>query len=74
VEIGGKKVTVVKADGTYLDGPPMAAKTPRANYTLLGAIVPAAEANVFIKLAGPKDAVAKVAADFRALATSPFPK
>ncbi len=72
---GGKKITIVKATGTYLDGPPFGGtKTPRANYTLLGAIVPSAEANVFIKLTGPKDAVAKLAEDFKKLVSSPFAK
>lgn len=74
VAAGDKKITIVKANGTYLDGPPFGAKTPKAGYTLLGAIVPAAEANIFIKLTGPKDAVAKVAEDFKKLAASPFAK
>lgn len=75
VEAGGKKVTIVKANGTYLDGPPFGGtKTPRPGYTLLGAIVPAGDANVFIKLFGPKDAVAKIADDFKKLASSPFAK
>ncbi len=75
IDAGGKKVTLVTAKGTYLDGPPMAQqKTPRPGYTLLGAIVPAADANVFIKLTGPADAVAKATPGFRALAVSPFAK
>lgn len=72
IDAGGKKVTLVTATGTYMDGPMMAAKTPKADYTLLGAIVPGPDANVFIKLTGPKDAVAKVADDFKKLITSPF--
>ncbi len=68
-----KKVALVIAHGTYLDGPPFGGtKTPRPDYTLLGAIVPAADANVFIKLTGPKAAVAKALDAFKALATSPF--
>ena len=39
---------------------------------LLGAIVPAGDANVFIKLTGPKADVAKAMDAFKALATSPF--
>ena len=74
VTAGDKKVTIVKADGTYLDGPPFGAKTPKAGYTLLGAIVPAAEANVFIKLTGPKDAIAKLAESFKKIVASPFAK
>lgn len=70
---GGKKVTLVIAHGTYLDGPPFGGtKTPRPDYTLLGAIVPAGDANVFIKLTGPKAAAAQVLNAFKALATSPF--
>jgi hypothetical protein len=70
---GDKKVALVIADGTYLDGPPFGGtKTPRPDYTLLGAIVPAGDANVFIKLTGPKADVAKAMDAFKALATSPF--
>lgn len=74
VAAGDKKVTIVKANGTYLDGPPFGPKTPKAGYSLLGAIVPAAEANVFIKLTGPKDAIAKLAESFKKIAASPFAK
>ena len=74
LEAGGKKVTLVTATGTYMDGAMFGPKTPKADYTLLGAIVPGPEANVFIKLTGPKDAVAKIANDFKKLSTSPFAK
>jgi hypothetical protein len=72
LEVGGKKVTLVTATGTYMDGPMMGAKTPKADYTLLGAIVPGPDANIFVKLTGPKDAIAKVSADFKKMITSPF--
>lgn len=63
------------ATGTFNDGPPMGAKTPKENYTLLGAIVPTADGNnVFIKLTGPKDAIGKLTESFRAMITSPFAK
>jgi hypothetical protein len=74
LKAGDKTVTIVKAYGTYLDGPPFGAKTPKAGYALLGAIVPAAEANVFIKLTGPKDAVTKLLENFKKLSSSPFSK
>ena len=74
ITAGDKKITLVKATGTYLDGPPMAAKTPKAGYALLGAIVPAGDANVFIKLTGPKEATMKLLEDFKKLAASPFIK
>ena len=74
VAAGDKKVTIVKANGTYMDGPMFGQKTPKDGYTLLGAIVPAADANIFIKLTGPKDQIAKVAESFTKLVTSPFAK
>ncbi len=74
VDAGGKKVTFVNASGTYNDGPPMGAKTPKENYTLLGAIVPTEDSNVFIKLTGPKEAVAKLAEGFKKIAVSALKK
>ncbi len=74
LDAGGKKITLVTATGTYNDGPPMGAKTPRENYTLIAAIVPAGESNIFVKLTGPKDAIAKLAEDFKKIVLSPFAK
>ena len=74
IDAGGKKITLVTATGTYNDGPPMGAKTPRENYTLLAAIVPTEDSNIFIKLAGPKDAITKLAEGFKKMAGSPFVK
>ena len=74
VKAADKTITIVKATGTYLDGPAFGQKTPKADYALLGAIVPAAEANVFIKLTGPKAAVMNVLEDFKKMAASPFAK
>jgi len=74
IDAGGKKITLVTASGTYNDGPPMGAKTPREGYTLLGAIVPTEDSNVFIKLTGPKDSISKLSDSFRAMITSPFAK
>jgi hypothetical protein len=51
----------------------MGPKTPKDNYTLLGAIVPGNDAPVFIKLTGPKDALAKISEEFKSLIKSPFP-
>ncbi|WP_395737884.1 hypothetical protein [Prosthecobacter sp.] len=74
LDAGGTKITLVTATGTYNDGPPMGAKTPRENYTLMAAIVPAGESNIFVKLTGPKEAVAKLDADFRKIVLSAFAK
>ncbi len=74
LDAGGTKITLVTATGTYNDGPPMGAKTPRENYTLIAAIVPAGESNIFVKLTGPKEAVAKLAEEFKKIVLSPFAK
>lgn len=74
IDAGGKKVTLVTATGTYNDGPPMGAKTPKENYTLVAAIVPAEDSNIFVKLTGPKDAIAKLTEGFKKIVVSPFVK
>jgi hypothetical protein len=73
LDANGTKVTLVTATGTYNDGAMFGPKTPKENYTLLGAIVPGADAPVFIKLTGPKDALAKLSDAFKTLIKSPFP-
>jgi len=74
LDAAGTKITLVTATGTYNDGPPMGAKTPRENYTLIAAIVPSGESNIFVKLTGPKDAIAKLSEDFKKIVLSPFAK
>jgi hypothetical protein len=73
LDANGTKVTLVTATGTYNDGAMFGPKTPKENYTLLGAIVPGSDAPVFIKLTGPKDAVAKISDAFKTMIKSPFP-
>lgn len=53
-EIDGGKVTVVRAAGTYLSGMPMAAKTPKPGWALVGIIVESPRGPVFVKLTGPE--------------------
>jgi hypothetical protein len=74
LQAGDQKVTIVTATGTYLDGAMFGPKTPKADYSLLGAIIPGPEAPVFIKITGPKDAITKITDDFKKLAASPFAK
>ncbi len=73
LDANGTKISLVTATGTYMDGAMFGPKTAKADYTLLGAIIPGPDAPVFIKLTGPKDAVAKVTEDFKKVCTSPFP-
>jgi hypothetical protein len=70
LEAGGRKIALVTATGTYMDGAMFGPKTPKADYMLLGAIVPGPDAPIFIKLTGPKAAVDKITAEFKALAAS----
>jgi hypothetical protein len=72
LEAGDAKISIVDATGTYMDGPPFGAKTPKPGHALLGAIVPAADANVFIKLTGPEEVIGKLKDAFRTLVSSPF--
>ena len=73
--LNGTQVVLVSATGTYLDGGPMSpTKTPRPDYSLFGAILVGKESSVFIKVTGPKDAIAKANDALKALSTSPFAK
>lgn len=72
LDANGTKVTLVTASGTFNDM--MSGKGPQENFALLGAIIPAGENNVFLKLTGPKASIAKVAEEFKKMAVSPFAK
>ena len=65
VKIGQRKVSYVRAEGTYLSGPPAGAKTPQPGSMLLGAIIESDEGNVFVKLTGPAALVKSSADDFK---------
>lgn len=51
--VGGRKLTYVQAEGTYLSGMPGGPKTPQPNTMLLGAILESEQGNVFVRLTGP---------------------
>ena len=71
---GDRKVVILEAKGTYLDGRPFGPKEPREGYALLGAIIEGGEAPVFVKLVGAEEEVEAAAAAFKALVLSPFAK
>lgn len=74
LKFGDTEVVLMTLTGTFLDGPPMSSnKTPRPDYTMLGAILMGPEVATFVKFTGPKADVAKAAEAFRKLVTSPFP-
>lgn len=62
-------VTIVSANGTFMSGPPLGEKVPKANYALLGAIVESKEGAIFVKFTGPKATVDANAKAFRTMVT-----
>ena len=70
VTVGKHKVTYVNAEGTYLSGMPGSAQTPMPNYALAGAIIEAAEGNIFIRMTGPQELVKDSSGDFRKMVES----
>jgi hypothetical protein len=74
-EMGGKKVILLTAKGTYLEsmgGPFSGNKTPKADYTMLAAILPSDQGDVFLKLTGPTKSVEAMGDAFLKFTESPF--
>ena len=67
---GGRKVTHVQAEGTYMSGMPGGTKTAQPNSMLLGAILESDAGNVFIRMTGPAKLVAESRAEFRKMIDS----
>ncbi len=66
-EIGGNRVTFVRASGTYASGMPGGPTTPVPDTVLLGAILEGAGGNVFVRMTGPATAMGEAEAAFRAM-------
>jgi len=74
-EMGGKKVILLTAKGTYLEsmgGPFSGNKTPKPDYTMLAAILPSEQGDVFLKLTGPAKSVEAMGDAFMKFTESPF--
>jgi len=74
-EMGGKKVILLTAKGTYLEsmgGPFSGNKTPKPDYTMLAAILPSDQGDVFLKLTGPTKSVEAMGDAFMKFTASPF--
>mgnify|MGYP006908577226 CR=1 FL=1 len=70
---GEQKVTIVTMTGTYMVGPPFGGnKVATPDYMLLGAIIPHASGDVFLKMTAPAADLKKVKADFEKLVASAF--
>ena len=72
---GDQKLTIVTITGTYMVGPMMQRnKTATPGYMLLGAVIPHASGDVFLKMLGKEADVKKTKADFEKLIASAFEK
>lgn len=68
--IGKRKVTFVRAEGTYMSGMPGGASTPQPHSALRGAIIESAGGNVFVKMTGPAALVKSSEEDFKKMIES----
>ena len=68
--IAKRKVTFVRAEGTYLSGMPGGARSAQPNSALRGAIIESTEGNVFVKMTGPASLVKSSEDDFKKMIES----
>lgn len=71
--VRGRKVTFVRAVGTYQSGMPGGPKSPMPDHMLLGAILESAGGSVFVRFTAPKDLGTANAAEFQKLIESGLP-
>ncbi len=69
-KIGKHKVTLVRAEGTFLSGMPGGTRTPQPGYALRGAIIESEAGDVFVKMTGPAALVKSSEADFKKMVES----
>jgi hypothetical protein len=67
MDFGKEKATLVSITGTYTGSRFSPEKEPRTGYTLLAAVLPSAEGDVYIRLVGPEAGVAAAKEDFKKL-------
>ena len=74
LEVAGRKVTLVDLSGTFNDQPgPFAPGEKRADYRMLGAIIPMEGDHLFVKAYGPEKTIARHEAAFREFVKSLVP-
>jgi hypothetical protein len=71
-ELGGHRVHLFRAAGTFLSGAPGGPKTELPNYGFLGAIIEGPGGDVFIRLVAPGPLADMAEPAFRAMVASPF--
>jgi hypothetical protein len=65
MDFGKAKATLVTITGTYVGSRFSPEKEPRTGYTLMAAVLPSEEGDVFVRLVGPEAGVAAVKEDFK---------
>jgi hypothetical protein len=71
--VRSRKITFVRAVGTYQSGMPGGPKTPLTDHMLLGAIVDSSAGSVFVRFTAPKDLGKASEAAFRKMIESGIP-
>ena len=66
-EVGGTRVTLLQAAGTYLAGMPGQQPTPQPGFAMRGAILESPGGDVYVRMTGPRAAVEAASADFDAM-------
>lgn len=64
---GETPVVFVYAEGTFMSGPPLGQKIPKAGFALLGAILEAKSGFLFVKFTGPKAVIQSAENDFKTM-------
>jgi hypothetical protein len=70
---GGKSVTFVQAEGTFLSGMPGTPTVPMEGFALRGAILESPEGDVYVKFTGPKALVDASSAAFEKMVADARP-
>lgn len=67
MDFGKGKATLVSITGTYVGSRFSPEKEPRTAYTLLAAVLPSADGDVYVRLVGPEAGVTAAKEDFKKL-------
>jgi hypothetical protein len=65
MEFGKAKATIVSITGTYVGSRFTPEKEPRVGYTLLAAVLPSDDGDVYVRLVGPEAGVTAAKEDFK---------
>ena len=66
-EFGKAKATLISLSGTYVGSRFSPEPEPRTGYTLVAAVLPSSEGDIYVRLVGPEAAVTAAKEDFKKL-------